>query len=151
MDALLAWLAAGLPAPARRLADAARLAVAAQFLRFGVVGLIGFGLDTATVYALRGRLGLYGAGMVSYFVAASANWALNRAWTFRGQSSGRAHRQWVLFLIANSCGLVLNRGTYVALIATTSICTAYPVLAVAAGAVAGMFANFGLSRQLVFR
>jgi len=151
MDALLARLAAGLPSPARRLAHAARLALLAQFLRFGAVGLVGFAVDTATVYALRGRLGLYGAGIVAYFVAASANWALNRVWTFRGLSTGRAHRQWALFLAANSLGFVLNRGTYAALIATTSVCAAYPVLAVAAGAVAGMFANFALSRNLVFR
>lgn len=151
MDALLARLAAGLPSPARRLADAARLALLAQLLRFGAVGVVGFGLDTATVYALRFRLGLYGAGMAAYFVAATANWALNRAWTFRGRGSGRARRQWALFLAANSCGLVLNRGTYAALIATSALCRAYPVLAVAAGAVAGMFANFALSRNLVFR
>lgn len=151
MDALLARLAAGLPVPARRLANAARIALLAQFLRFGTVGVIGFGFDTATVYALRGRLGLYGAGMAAYFVAASANWALNRAWTFRGRGGGRAHRQWALFLAANCCGLVLNRGTYAALIATTPICAAYPVLAVAAGGVAGMFANFAVSRNLVFR
>lgn len=131
-----------------RFADAALLA---QFLRFGVVGVIGFGIDTATVYALRGQLGLYGAGMVAYFVAASANWALNRAWTFRGSSTGRAHRQWVLFLATNTGGLILNRGTYAALIATSSLCVHYPVLAVAAGAVAGMFANFTVSRKLVFR
>lgn len=151
MEALLARLAAGFAIPATRLVDAARLALVAQFLRFGAVGVIGFGIDTATVYALRGRLGLYGAGMVAYFVAASANWALNRTWTFRGRGSARAHRQWALFLVANLGGLILNRGTYAALIATSSVCVHYPVLAVAAGAVAGMFLNFTVSRQFVFR
>jgi putative flippase GtrA len=134
-----------------RLTNAARLALLAQFLRFGAVGVIGFVIDTAMVYALRGRLGLYGAGMVAYFVAASATWALNRAWTFRGRGTGRAHRQWAMFLVANLGGLILNRGTYAALIATSSLCVSYPVLAVAAGAIAGMFANFAASRQLVFR
>ena len=151
MEALLARLAAGLTIPVSRFADAARLALLAQLLRFGVVGVVGFGIDTATVYALRGRLGLYGAGMVAYFVAASANWALNRAWTFRGRGTGRAHRQWAMFLVANLGGLILNRGTYAALIATSNLCITYPVLAVAAGAIAGMFANFAASRHLVFR
>jgi putative flippase GtrA len=151
MDALIARLAGGLPAPARRLFDPARIALLTQFLRFGVVGLAGFGIDTATVYALRHALGLYAAGMVSYFVAATANWAFNRVWTFRGRSAAPAHRQWALFLAANSLGLALNRGTYAALIATTAVCSTYPVLAVAAGAVGGMFANFALSRRFVFR
>lgn len=151
MDALLTRLAAGLPTPARRFIHSARIALVAQFLRFGVVGVGGFCIDTATVYALRGRLGLYGAGMAGYVVAASANWALNRTWTFRGRNRGVAHRQWALFLATNTAGLVLNRGTYAALIATTALCVRYPVIAVAAGAVAGMFVNFTVARQVVFR
>ncbi|MBV9758683.1 MAG: GtrA family protein [Alphaproteobacteria bacterium] len=151
MDALLSRLAAGLPISARRFADAARIALLAQFLRFGAVGVSGFCIDTATVYALRFRLGLYGAGMAGYLFAASANWALNRVWTFRGRSRGLAHRQWALFLATNTAGLVLNRGTYAALIATSALCVRYPVIAVAAGAVAGMLVNFTMARQVVFR
>lgn len=137
--------------PARQIAASARVALLAQFLCFGAVGVIGFGVDTATVYGLRGWLGLYGAGMVAYVVAASSTWTLNRAWTFRGRGSGPAHRQWALFLATNSGGFLLNRGAYAALIATSPLCVRYPVLAVAAGAVAGMFANFAAARQLVFR
>ena len=122
----------------------------AQFLRFGVVGACGFVVDTATVYALRGTLGLYGAGMVSYLLAATSNWALNRVWTFRGQGSGPAHRQWARFMVANLAGFVLNRGTYAALVTWVPLCASQPVFAVAAGSVAGMFVNFGLSRRVVF-
>ena len=125
-------------------------ALIAQFLRFGTVGAIGFVIDTGTVYALRGSLGLYGAGLVSYLVAASANWALNRAWTFRGQGSGPAHRQWARFMGANLVGFALNRGAYAAMIAFVPLAARQPVFATAAGAVAGMFVNFALSRRLVF-
>ncbi len=126
------------------------MALVAQFLRFGVVGACGFVVDTATVYALRGTLGLYGAGMVSYLLAATSNWALNRVWTFRGQGSGPAHRQWARFMVANLAGFVLNRGTYAALVTWVPLCASQPVFAVAAGSVAGMFVNFGLSRRVVF-
>jgi putative flippase GtrA len=126
-------------------------ATAVQFMKFGAVGTVGFLTDTAIVYALRDTLGLYVAGMVSYVLAASGNWVLNRVWTFRGQGSGPAHRHWATFIVANSFGLVLNRGTYVALIATVPLCVKAPVLAVAAGSVAGMIVNFTLSRRMVFR
>jgi putative flippase GtrA len=125
-------------------------ALVAQFLRFGTVGGIGFVIDTGTVYALRGQLGLYGAGMVSYLVAASSNWALNRAWTFRGLGSGPAHRQWVRFLATNLVGFMLNRGAYAAMVTFVPLAARQPVFATAAGAVAGMFVNFALSRRLVF-
>lgn len=151
MDASLARIATCLPLPLRRAATAARLALLAQFLRFGLVGLVGFAADTATVYALRAELGLYGAGMVSYLVAGTVTWALNRAWTFHGRGGGPVHRQWALFLVANLAGFILNRGTYALLIAFVPAARTYPVIAVFAGAVAGMFSNFSLSRRLVFR
>ena len=71
------------------------------FTRFGAVGRVGCVVDTATVYGLRGALGLYGAGIVAYFIAATVNWLLNRVWTFRGQGSGPAHQQWARFLGSN--------------------------------------------------
>jgi len=121
-----------------------------QFLQFATVGGLGFVIDTATVYALRGIAGLYVAGMAAYVVAASANWALNRVWTFRGRANGALHRQWAMFLLANSAGFALNRGTYATLIAFSPVCRAWPVLAVAAGSLAGMLSNFHLSRKVVF-
>jgi putative flippase GtrA len=140
-----------MPWPLRRAATPARVLVARQFLRFGVVGLIGLVIDTAVVYGLRGTLGLYGAGVLAYFVAATGNWLLNRVWTFRGHGSGPAHRQWAMFVTTNLVGFVLNRGTYVLLVTFLAAAAAQPVIATSAGAVAGMFVNFSLSRRVVFR
>ena len=124
---------------------------AADFLRFATVGASGFLVDTAVVYGLKDRLGLYGAGAVSDVVAATWVWWCNRVWTYAGRSSGSLVRQWWRFMVVNLSGLVLNRGTYAILVATSAEVRAYPVIAVAAGAVAGMFANFFLSRRLVYR
>ena len=140
-----------LPPPLRRSATPARIALAAQFLRFGMVGLAGLVIDTATVYATRHQLGPYGAGLLSYLLAATGTWALNRRWTFRGQGSGPLHRQWAMFMLTNLGGFILNRGTYAALIALVPAAAEQPVIATTAGAVAGMFVNFSLTRRLVFR
>lgn len=151
MRALLFHLARQLPAPARRYATPARVAVLSQFLMFGVVGVIGFLADTATVYSLRYSLGLYGAGAAAYVVAATVTWLLNRVWTFRGQGTGAVHQQWARFLMVNLGGFVLNRGTYAILVTFVPLCAAQPVYAVGAGAIVGMFLNFRLSRAIVFR
>jgi len=148
MEALLMRFAAYLPPS---LATPARVAMLAQFVKFGSVGLIGLVLDTAAVYGLRGSLGLYGAGVVAYGVAASGNWLLNRIWTFRGQGTGPAHRQWARFLAANLVGFALNRGTYALLVTFVAAAARQPVIATSAGAIAGMFVNFYLSRRVVFR
>jgi len=135
----------------RQLATPWRIATLVQFLKFGTVGTGGFLVDTLTVYALRRSLGLYGAGVAAYLVAATVAWLLNRLWTFRGKGSGPAHHQWVRFLVVNLGGFVLNRGTYALLVTFVPLCAEQPVFAVAAGAIAGMFVNFTLNRTVVFR
>jgi putative flippase GtrA len=136
----------------RRVLGPRHAAIAQEFLRFGVVGSIGFLVDTGVLYgALALGAGLYLGRAVSYVVAATTTWALNRAWTFRGRGGGAIHRQWALFVAVNLGGFVLNYGTYAALVAFVPLVAAHPVLGVAAGSVAGMFANFALSRRLVFR
>jgi putative flippase GtrA len=132
---------------------AARLPLATQMLRFGLVGTLGFAVDTAVVYAAHFGLGLdlYSAGALAYLTAASTNWLLNRRFTFpeaRGQHAGA---QWLRFVVTQLAGFALNRGTYAALIATVAAARAEPVIAVAAGSLAGMAVNFLAARFLVFR
>jgi len=130
-------------------------ALAGEFLRFGTVGTLGFVVDTAVLYAALGLgAGFYGGRVLSYFAAASTTWALNRAWTFRGRSGPAgvpAGRQWGTFLLVNLAGFVVNYGVYALLIGQVPAVAAYPVLGVAAGALAGMTGNFLLSRHFVFR
>lgn len=124
-----------------------------QFLRFGVVGTVGFLIDYSFVHTAHFvfGMGLVLAGILSFFVAASGNWLLNRVWTFRGMSSGRLHHEWMRYLGTNALGFVLNRGVYITLVTTTVICVHYPVLALAAGAIAGLGVNFAMARRVVFR
>jgi len=151
MQALLLRIATQLPTPARDIATEARIRLLVQFLMFGTVGTFGWVIDTAVVYALRAQLGLYGAGLASYCAAATFTWLCNRLWTFRGQGEGPAHRQWASFLAVNAFGFILNRGTYALTIAFIPLFAREPIFATAAGAIAGMFVNFGLSRAIVFR
>lgn len=134
-----------------RLLGPARAELTLEFLRFGVVGTIGFVVDTAVLYgALALGGGLYLGRAISYVTAATTTWLLNRVWTFRGRGGGPVHRQWALFLVVNLVGFALNYGTYALLVSLVPGVAAQPILGVAAGSIAGMFANFALSRRLVF-
>lgn len=123
-----------------------------SFVKFGIIGSLGFVWDTATTYGLRPIIGLTAATLAGYFVAATLNWILNRLWTFRGMG---AHEhpilQWLRFLSANSVGFMLNRGTVYTLFYAFPLCIHHPILALAAGSFAGLLANFNLTQKLVFR
>jgi putative flippase GtrA len=140
-----------MPALLIRLIGPARTALLAEFLRFGTVGFAGFIVDNATVYGLRGAIGLYWAGTLAYCTAATTTWALNRTWTYAHRPNAAPGRQWGLFLLANTLGFTLNRGTYFLMIANLPLVAANPVLGTFAGTLAGMLVNFHLSRTVVFR
>nr|WP_246375544.1 GtrA family protein [Gluconacetobacter takamatsuzukensis] len=108
--------------------------------------------DTLAVYGLRPLLGLTGATVLAYFIAASMNWLANRLWTFRHiVHADRPLVQWARFLAACSLGFVMNRGMVFTLFLLVPLCRTMPFLALAAGALAGLAANFTLSHRMVFR
>jgi putative flippase GtrA len=152
MTAFLLQLSAWLPPPLRAHASEERIRLLVQFGMFGMVGLGGFVIDTGTVYALKGRFGLYVAGLAAYFTAATGTWMFNRLWTFRHATRSEPwHVQWRRFLTANLGGFIINRGLYAILVTFVDVAARQPVIAVFAGALAGMTLNFNLSRKMVFR
>jgi putative flippase GtrA len=125
---------------------------AKQLLSFSMVGAAGFIVDAAGLYFAMHVLGagLYGGRVISYLVAATATWALNRRYTFRAQRSQNRLKEWGRFLAANTVGGLVNYVTYAALVTTDALSALYPVIGVAAGSVAGLTVNFCLSRFFVF-
>lgn len=123
-----------------------------QFLRFGAVGTVGFLVDGGVLHAALGLLGLdlYSGRVVSYLCAATTTWALNRHYTFGAASTHPAARQWAKFLVVNIGGGGINYGVYALLVATFPLFAATPVLAVAAGSLAGLCVNFFASKKFVF-
>ncbi len=135
----------------RIVAALARSGFSADFIRFGIVGSLGFCLDTTTIYTLRALIGLYTAGVMGFLISASANWALNRLWTFQHQNHESAHIQWPKFVVANAVGFTVNRGLFFMLISVSVSCHRQPVFAVLAGTMAGLGFNYFLSKKFVFR
>ena len=66
----------------------------------------------------------------------------NRALTFGDRAPGARGRQWVQFIVASQVGLVSNVGVYVALTGAIAFFYHYRILALIAGVVVGMAANF---------
>jgi putative flippase GtrA len=124
-----------------------------QFFRFAVVGAAGFVVDAAALYSAMHYAGAnhYVGRAISYLLAATFTWALNRHYTFRidGGNTGRL-REWAKFLLGNAFGGLLNYTTYAALVASSIAVSAHPTLGVAVGSAAGLLVNFALSRRFVF-
>ncbi len=124
-----------------------------QFLSFACIGAAAFVVDVAVLHAAMhfGGLNFYAGRAVSWLSAATFTWYLNRRLTFREAATDSAAAQWLKFLVANSLGGALNYAIYAACIATSPVARAWPVLAVGAGSIGGLFVNFVLSSRFVFQ
>jgi putative flippase GtrA len=124
-----------------------------QFLRFGIVGVIGFLVDAGLLHVMLGLgLGPYGGRVISFLAAATATWILNRSFTFRGESPASTHPtgEWLAYLGLMAIGGAVNYGTYAAAIALSEPVRRHPEIGVALGSIAGMAINFWSAKTLVF-
>jgi putative flippase GtrA len=124
-----------------------------QFLSFAAVGVVGFIVDTGVLYTAKDDLGLglYAGRLLSFLVAATTTWLLNRVFTFGNPPVKSLWREWLHFLSVNSIGGLVNYGVYSALVATSARVGEHPVLGVAAGALSGLAFNYLGSKHAVFR
>ncbi|HSD74009.1 MAG TPA: GtrA family protein [Steroidobacteraceae bacterium] len=120
-----------------------------QFALFALVGGAGFVVDAGVLLFLVNGLhaNVYVARVVSWLVAATFTWRLNRSVTFRSAASQGARQQWLKFLAASLGGGLINLTVSTLLIAAADFA---PVPAVACGSLAGLLWNFVSSRQFVF-
>jgi putative flippase GtrA len=128
-------------------------AARSQFLRFTLIGAVGFLVDAGALYLAMAWLGAghYSGRVVSYAVAASSTWALNRRFTFHAQRSKNWLAEWARFFTTNAAGGIANYVVYATLVASWPLVREWPILGVAAGSIAGLIINFNLGRRVVFR
>jgi putative flippase GtrA len=122
-----------------------------RFLSFAIIGTAALPVDAAVLYtAMFLGSGPYLGRVVSYLVAATTTWALNRRFTFRELRSPDRLKEWSRFLAANAAGGLVNYGVYALLVATSAVVARWPIIGIAAGSLAGLSLNFTLSRGVVF-
>ena len=128
-------------------------ALQSQFIRFLIVGSIGFIVDTAVLY-----IGLYMIGLnhftgrlFSYMIAATATWYLHRKFTFSESDTAKPLKQWGHFLIANGIGGLINFGIYSAVVTYGKEHFLTPLVGIFLGSIAGLAFNFVISRVFVFK
>ena len=118
---------------------------------FGTVGASGFAVDVCCWQGLQ-WLGLDHrlARFLSFWPAVTWNWRWNRAITFDDRPPAPPARQWAQFIAASLVGLVTNVGTYLTLTGAVAFFDEYRLLAMVAGVLVGMAANFAVADRFVF-
>jgi putative flippase GtrA len=122
-----------------------------QFVRFCLVGASVFLAEGVMLMALVHGIGLSPelARCITFPLAVSLAWYLNRRFTFRSLSTARL-RELRNYALTNTFGLAANLAAYYSLLAFLPVFSFYELLALAAGSVAGLTLNFLMAKWWVF-
>ena len=120
-----------------------------RFLKFCVVGTLGFAVDAGVLLALADGLGIdpYLARVFSFLAAASATWWLNRRYTFEVERAA-SRGEWARYVSLMLLGAAVNYGAYALAITVWELARAHLWIGVALGSIAGLAVNFATSRAL---
>src|SRR5581483_1137606 len=128
--------------------------LSAQFLRFGVVGVVGFLVDAGLLRALLAAgLGYYSGRAISFLSAATATWILNRSFTFRRDAAsvrGHPATEWLSYLGLMLIGGVATYGAYALAVENSALVRVHPELGVALGSLVGMVINYWTAKTMIF-
>ena len=124
-----------------------------QAARFAVIGAIGFVVDGGILTALNSAFGLdlFRARLVSFSVAVTVTWYLNRHQTFSDRKDTRAGQEWARYAVVNGIGALLNMAIFFWLVHQYTWAANWPIAPLAVAAGVALVFNFFASRQIAFR
>ena len=118
-----------------------------SFLRFGLVGAIGFAVDAGVLQLLLlAGWDPLSARAVAIPVAVFATWLLNRSFTFPGAQQGPALASLVRYAGVSATGAAVNFAVYTALV----IVSLPPLAALAVASIVAMAVNYLGSKHYAF-
>jgi putative flippase GtrA len=123
------------------------------FLRFGLVGTVGFLVDGGLLQALVSLAGwgVIQARIVSFPVAVFATWLLNRNFTFEQANNGAAGRSFARYVAVSLGGASVNFIIYTALVLSVAPMAALPIVPLAIASVVALAFNYFGSKHFAFR
>ena len=123
-----------------------------DYLAFAIIGLLAFFVDAFFLYTFMSHLGPYFARAVSFLLATTFTWALNRTITFKRSTSGKGVlTEFIHYLMLVLFGGGVNYGTYAFCIFYFSLFAKNPILGVALGSACGALVNFLSLKFVLFK
>ncbi|MBL0422943.1 GtrA family protein [Ramlibacter sp. AW1] len=121
------------------------------WLRFAVVGTVGFVVDAGVLLGLIEAFGAHPvlARGISVPVAVWATWYLNRRFTF--EARGDAWGSFLRYVVVSLGGAGVNVATYAALMFSSSTFATRPLAALAVASVVALVFNYLGSKHFAFR
>jgi putative flippase GtrA len=123
-----------------------------SFVRFGLVGVVGFAVDGGLLQLLVSAFdwGPIAARAVSFPCAVLATWALNRIVTFEDRGGSLA-RSLLRYVVVSLGGATANFAVYSALVLGSAHMAAVPIIPFAVASCVGLVFNYLGAKHFAFK
>jgi putative flippase GtrA len=120
---------------------------------FIAVGAVGFALDAGLMLLTIKALACHpiGARLVSFPVAVTCTWLLNRHWAFRGRGLQSRSVEYVGYFAIQVAGAALNVGVFLGCLLLWPLLASVPLLPLTFGAAVALLFNYALLRRALYR
>lgn len=127
-------------------------ALSRQVWRFGIVGVLGFAVDALVLTWLVWVVdwGVYASRWLSFALAVTVTWGLNRRFTFSKQVSRNRSREYGRYFAVQGLGALINLGVYAGVLTAWPMLAAWPVVPLAVGSGVAMLFNFVGARYFAY-
>lgn len=124
----------------------------AELQRFGFVGGIGFAVDATVLQTLvsRAHWSPYTARILSFGLAVTVTFVLNRLWTFRHRRTRSKTAVYVRYFLVQVTGALINLLVFYLCLNLVPPLHTWPIFALAVGSAVALFFTFSASRRFVF-
>ncbi|MDX7952399.1 GtrA family protein [Lichenihabitans sp. Uapishka_5] len=136
----------------RRLGFVSQL-LQSQFVRFCIIGAVGFVTDASVLMALIhwGSLHPLAARLGSFACAVVVTFELNRRWTFRDSGERAYLGMLAKYLGVQGIGFILNLAIYTGIYFLLRPASSAPLIALALASIVALFLNYLGARLVVFQ
>ena len=123
-----------------------------RLIRFSLVGITGFLVDAAVLYAAIYLLDIpaLASRLIAFSCAATTTWFGNRVYTFRDRPRSGRIMQWRRFLVAAVISAIPNLLVFQVVLSLLGESALHYLLALITGISAGMLSNYCLCNRFVF-
>ena len=115
-----------------------------RLVYFLMAGSAGFSVDALILTALVSLLewSPYLARVLSFSVAVTVTWYINRNFTFADRPSRHVGSEYARYLVVQIVGVIVNYGTFSAIVMVSSLSATWPVLALVPASLVAMFVTY---------
>lgn len=119
------------------------------FLKFCLVGSFGFLFDLSffNLFYFLFKLNIFLSRALSFIFAVNFTWYLNRKFTYSVMAKFK-FKEWVQYILGVSVGSLINYSVFVFLVNNWTLAFYCPSIAIAFGALSGLFFNFNMSKVI---